>query len=107
MKKKAKEPIVPFERKETVRRDLIGLMKGRQCSAKELSGMARIPEKEVYEHLDHIQKSLHKDGQTLTVTPAQCRRCGFIFQKREKLRKPGRCPVCKNESIEEPLFTIS
>jgi hypothetical protein len=41
------------------------------------------------------------------VTPAECRKCGFVFQKREKLKKPGKCPICRSESIEEPLFGIS
>lgn len=106
MKKKLKEPYIPADRKETVRQGIISALKGNMLSAKELSGELRVSEKEIYEHLDHIQMSVHKSGGILVVTPAECRKCGFIFKKREKLKKPGRCPICRNESIEEPLFEI-
>jgi hypothetical protein len=38
--------------------------------------------------------------------PAVCKKCGFVFAKREKLKRPGKCPVCRGESIREPRFTI-
>lgn len=106
MKNKPKQPPVPTDRRETVRQNIISSLKESTLSAKELSGIVRISEKEVYEHLEHIQKSVHRNGQTLTVTPAECKKCGFIFEKREKLKKPGRCPACRGESIEEPLFSV-
>jgi len=65
--------------------------------------MVGIPEKEVYAHLEHVQRSLKKD---LAITPARCKKCGFVFRKRDRLTKPGRCPVCKGQSIEEPMFSV-
>jgi predicted Zn-ribbon and HTH transcriptional regulator len=106
MKKRPKAPFVPPDRKETIRRGMTEALKDGALSAKELSGVLRVSEKEVYDHLNHIQKTVHQSGGILVVTPAECRKCGFVFTKREKLKKPGRCPVCKNESIEEPLFEI-
>jgi len=106
MRKKIKGTFVPPDRKETIRRGLTEALKGGAFSAKGLSGALRVSEKEVYDHLDHIQKTVHQSGSVLVVTPAECRKCGFIFTKREKLKKPGRCPRCKGESIEEPLFEI-
>jgi predicted Zn-ribbon and HTH transcriptional regulator len=106
MKKRPKGPFVPPDRNETVRQGITAALKGGALSAKNLSGALRVSEKEIYDHLDHIQKTVHKSGGMLVVTPAECRKCGFEFTKREKLKKPGRCPVCKNESIEEPLFEI-
>jgi predicted Zn-ribbon and HTH transcriptional regulator len=38
--------------------------------------------------------------------PACCRACGFVFHKRERFRKPGRCPSCQHSFIEEPVFRI-
>jgi predicted Zn-ribbon and HTH transcriptional regulator len=38
--------------------------------------------------------------------PACCRACGFVFHKRERLRKPGRCPACHHSFIEAPVFRI-
>lgn len=76
-------------------------------SAKDISREAGIPEKDVYGHLEHIRKSLKSLKQAgLRVTPAECKKCGFVFKKRERLTKPGKCPVCRGTSILEPLFSI-
>jgi predicted Zn-ribbon and HTH transcriptional regulator len=77
------------------------------ASAKDISFEVRISEKEVYDHLEHIRKSLlgRKDSQ-LVIMPAECAKCGFVFSKRERLKKPGKCPVCKRETIRAPLFSI-
>jgi len=106
MKRRPKEPTVPFERKETIRRNIIALLEGNTLSAREISVDVRISEREVYEHLEHIQRSVLKSGHSFIVDPPACRKCGFVFRKREKLKKPGRCPGCRNESITEPLFSI-
>ncbi len=83
------------------------LLEGGPLSAKGISGVVKIPEKAVYDHLEHIQRSLAraKDG-TFVIGPPVCRKCGFSFKKRDRLRKPGRCPVCRGQSITDPLFTI-
>ncbi len=107
MTKKPAKPPVPSERHETVRQEIILLLTDRSLSAKEISGTVRISEKEVYSHLAHIQKTLNKKEYSFQVTPAECRKCGFVFQKREKLKKPGKCPVCHGESIREPLFSTA
>jgi predicted Zn-ribbon and HTH transcriptional regulator len=106
LKNKPKEPSLPTERNETVRREITDVLKERILSAKDISGIVGIPVKEVYEHLAHIQKSLGKGEHRLDVIPAECRKCGFLFKKRERLKKPGKCPVCRSESIEDPLFSI-
>ncbi len=106
MKRREKEPIVPPERVDTIRHEIIAALEGKTLSAKEISASVRIPEKEVYTHLDHIHKTMSKRTRHLVVTPAECLKCGFVFKKRERLTKPGRCPVCHGELIEEPLFSI-
>ena len=108
MTKKDKKPFLPPERKDTLRHEIITLMKDSQSiTAKDISAEVRIPEKEVYVHLEHIQKSLSKTGQHLQIEPAECLKCGFVFTKRDRLKTPGRCPVCHEEHIQEPLFSIS
>jgi predicted Zn-ribbon and HTH transcriptional regulator len=108
LKKKAKEPFVPQERKGTIRQEIMSLLeKNAALTAKDISAEVRIPEKEVYSHLEHIQKSLSKAGHHLHVKPSECLKCGFVFTKREKLKTPGRCPVCHEEHIQEPLFSIA
>jgi len=106
LKRKAKEPFIPVERHETVRQEIISALKGRTLTAKEISAEVHIPEKEVYEHLEHIQRTVSKKDLTLIINPAECLKCRFVFKKRERLKKPGRCPVCRNELIQEPLFSI-
>lgn len=89
-----------------MRRQIISILEGGTTSAKEISSEVRISEHEVYEHLDHIRKTLSKREYHLDITPAECAKCGFAFSKREKLKKPGKCPVCKGELIREPLFSL-
>ena len=106
--KKTREPVVPPERKGTVRQEIIALLEENPpVTAKDISAEVRIPEKEVYGHLEHIQKSLNKDGRYLRIIPAECLKCGFVFTKRDRLKTPGRCPVCHEEHIQEPLFSIT
>ncbi len=106
MRKKIKGPFVPEERKETVRRQIISVLETGTVSAKDISSEVKVSEKEVYEHLDHIRKTMSKREHQLDVTPAVCAKCGFTFIKRERLKKPGKCPVCKGELIREPLFSL-
>ena len=105
---KRTKPVLLTERDETVRKSIISFLEEQgPLSAKELSGLVRISEKEVYSHLEHIRKSLHKrKNGSFAVTPALCRKCGFEFKKRERLTKPSRCPVCKGELLDEPVFSI-
>ena len=107
MKNKTKEAFIPAERDDTIRHKIISLMEGKSLSAKEISADVRISEKEVYEHLEHIKKTLTKGAHRLIISPSECNKCGFVFKKRERLKKPGKCPVCSSESIGEPLFFIA
>ncbi|MEK6528299.1 MAG: transcriptional regulator [Nitrospirota bacterium] len=100
-----KKPFIPAERRETVRQNIISILRGQNLSAKGISAQVSASEKQVYEHLEHIQQTIKKEYQ-LIITPAECKKCGFIFKKRERLKKPGKCPVCRSESIQEPLFSI-
>jgi predicted Zn-ribbon and HTH transcriptional regulator len=106
MKKKSKEPFIPVERQETIRREIVSVLEGKTLSAKDISADVRISEKEIYEHLEHIQRTINKSEHNFIITPAECKKCGFIFRKRDRLKKPGKCPVCRGESIQEPLFSV-
>ncbi len=102
MRKYQKKSIIPEERDETIRKEIIGLLKIRSLPIGTLSKEVRKSEKEIYEHLKQIQKSVN-----LTITPAECGGCGYVFEKRERPNKPGKCPVCRSTFIEEPLFSIN
>jgi predicted Zn-ribbon and HTH transcriptional regulator len=106
MKQRPRKPSVPCPAEETLRRAISELIRDEPLSARELSERAHLKEKEVYGHLEHIRQSLHAQGSNLAVTPAECRSCGFVFSKRERLTPPGKCPICRSETIFEPLFAI-
>src|SRR5271157_1709632 len=107
MKNKPRKPAIPAERHGTIRQEITEALKGRRLSAKELSAEVGVSEKDISEHLEHIRKTLDKRDASLVVIPSECKKCGFIFRKRERLNKPGKCPVCRSESIQEPLFSIA
>lgn len=100
-------PRPPTEAHETVRRAIMKELAEGPLSALDISGRIGIPEKEVAGHLEHIRTSLHRSSRHFEVTPAECVKCGFVFEKRGRLTRPGKCPVCKSESIHAPLFSLS
>ncbi len=75
--------------------------------AKSISKIIRISEKEVYTHLEHINRSLKAQKMRLKITPAICLTCGFAFEARNRFSSPGRCPKCKGEHIQDPKYVIS
>ncbi len=103
---KAKKPFIPREESATIRRSIMALIEERPRSIRELSTAAHIPEKDVISHLEHIRMAHRKEGPHLTLTPATCRKCGFTFSKRERLTRPGKCPICRNEQITAPLYGV-
>ena len=104
----------PPQRWATVRSDITALLEEGPATAREISGAVGVAEKEVCDHLLHIRRSFHTAGhttddgspKTFHVTPAECPGCGFIFKKRERLTKPGRCPICHATNVGPPVFSI-
>ena len=90
----------------TLRQNLIDLLMAEPLTAKDISALLHIPEKEVFGHLSHVAKSAQASGHRLVITPSVCRSCGFVFNKRTKLTKPGKCPICKGTYCDEPLFAL-
>ncbi len=101
-----KRPPVPRPRGESVRRALRELLSHSTLSARDISAILGIPEKEVYGHLAHLRRSLHGGGIRFHLVPALCRQCGFVFSKRERPTKPGKCPQCRATAIQPPEFRI-
>jgi hypothetical protein len=93
------------ERPETLRHELLRQLEQGSWSALELSGLARIPEREVIGHLEHLQRSLRAAGRRMQVEPAECLGCGFVYRKRERLTNPSTCPRCRGQHIAPPRFS--
>jgi len=91
---------------QTVRQMMIEILRTGPVSAKDISARVGIPEKDIFPHLEHIWKTLHHGSDRLLMEPAHCKSCGFVFHKRERFSKPGRCPACRGSFIDEPCFMI-
>jgi len=89
----------------TLRKKIAEALERQPLDLREISKSFGIKEREALDHLQHIAKSIGSKG--LTLEPASCRKCGFFFKKRTRLKTPGRCPVCKSEYISPPLFKIT
>ncbi len=91
----------------TLRQEIIDYLKQWEMTAPELSEAVSIKEKEVYEHLEHIRRTVSAKKMKFIVRPYACRNCGFEFKDRNRLSRPGRCPRCKYQRIEDAGFRIT
>jgi transcriptional regulator len=102
---------VPAPRGSTVRTALKEALRTPSAeqlrTAKELSAAVGISEKDVAEHLGHLERSLKPEGLRLEVAPAECLACGYVFRERTRLTRPGACPKCRSTRIDPPAFRIS
>jgi predicted Zn-ribbon and HTH transcriptional regulator len=70
----------------TLRKKIAEALEGDFLDLREISKLFGIKEKEVLDHLNHIEKSVHHRG--FTVEPASCQQCGFSFKKRTYFPTP-------------------
>lgn len=96
----------PSERGETVRETLRKALREGPATARDLSAVAGIREKDVAEHLEHLARSLPHAGERLVVEPATCIACGYAFADRSRLSRPGACPRCRSTRIDPPVFRV-
>ena len=90
----------------TIRQQIIDLLSEEELNAREISQAISIMEREVYDHLQHIDRSLSRVGKKLEVTPYKCLKCGYLFENRKRWDRPGRCPVCKKGHISMACFRV-
>ena len=91
---------------QTKRQQMIDLLCNGEMNARELSQTIGIREKEVYEHLPHIARSLASQRKKLIVLPFRCLTCGYVFEERKRFTRPGRCPRCKKSHLERPMYRV-
>ncbi|ABL87656.1 conserved hypothetical protein [Pyrobaculum islandicum DSM 4184] len=95
---------------ETIRERLIKILleSKEPLTIHQLQSLAQTELKpnELYEELEHVRRTLKRMGYRLVIVPATCKKCGYQFTDREKLKKPSRCPRCKSERIEPPRFYV-
>lgn len=87
------------------RKDLVQMLLHKPMSINEIARSLEARTQEIEADVKHLIKSLRRSTYRIAVTPAQCRRCGFVFAQ-DKLRKPGKCPDCHGTWIEEPMLHV-
>ena len=64
----------------TTRHQIMECLSEKAMSAIELSQELGIREKDVYEHLPHIARSVSTQRKRLVIHPAQCLSCGYLLK---------------------------
>jgi len=90
----------------TIRQRMIELLREEELDAMELSQLLSIPEKEVYDHLPHLARTLASSNEKLIVSPYVCLSCQYSFGGRVRFNRPGRCPRCRHTHIRMATYTI-
>lgn len=75
-------------------------------TALDLSKAVGVSERDVPDHLGHVERSLQRREGRLHVEPVRCLGCDFRFEKRTRFTRPGRCPRCKGRRLSLPRFWI-
>lgn len=91
----------------TVRQRITHLLEQEELTARDISQRIGIREKEVYDHLAHISRTMTARGKKLRVPPFACLSCGYIFKERERFTRPGRCPSCRGTRIQTPVYKLT
>jgi hypothetical protein len=92
---------------ESPRQAIRRLISEAPLTAHALSGLVRLPEREIVPHLEHLARSLRGAGARLGVEPARCIDCGFVFRDRRRLSRPSACPRCGSQHLTAPVFHIA
>jgi predicted Zn-ribbon and HTH transcriptional regulator len=88
----------------TRREQIIEILGKEEKSAQQLANYFKVELFDILEDLKHMRHSVKP--RKLVMKPAQCRKCGFVFEERSRVKKPGKCPKCRSEWIMAPLFRI-
>ena len=91
----------------TIRQEIINLLSKYEMDARELSQELGVREKEVYDHLAHVGRSVKAEKKKLIIHPSRCLQCGFVFEDRKRFTRPSRCPKCRQTHLQSPRYRIS
>jgi predicted Zn-ribbon and HTH transcriptional regulator len=104
--RRASDAAGPPAAAETPRQAIARLLSAAAHDAHELSTLAHVPERDVAGHLEHLARSLRRNGGRLDVEPARCRDCDYVFRDRARLTRPSGCPRCRSQHLTAPVFRV-
>lgn len=93
------------EASETTRQRIEQHLRSQPMGLKALADAVDVSADDTLDHVRHVARSLESTDAELLVSPPTCRDCGFD-EFDDPANRPSRCPECKSESIDEPVFTI-
>ena len=107
-KKKPKAEAVPVPAEQTRRQRIIEILAKYALDFEALRRELGVARKTLEEELGHLDKSIKHKNEKLTIEPAICNSCEYIFKTRHerKFHAPKRCPECKKERVTPPSFSI-
>lgn len=89
----------------TTRQRIIDALRDEPSTPRELSKQLGVPTSAIYDHVQHVARSLENDPEKLLVAPPECTECGFSgFDN--PLSAPSRCPECRCERLAEPQLLV-
>ena len=89
----------------TRRQEIIEMLEMGEWSLEHLANHFKTTLKEIILDFNHIPKSIRP--RRLKITPAYCKKCGFLFRDRTRINRPSKCPDCKSEWIESAKYKIA
>lgn len=90
----------------TTRQRIVDALREGPATPRELSKRLGVPTSVVYDHAQHVAKSLENESEErLLVAPPECKECGFSGFD-DPLSAPSKCPECKCERIAEPQLVV-
>ncbi len=88
----------------TRREEIKEILLKEKKSAQQLANMFQTELNEILEDIEHIAISVKP--KKIVKIPASCRKCGFLFKERSRIKKPSKCPRCRGEWVQAQLFGI-
>ncbi|HEV8267636.1 MAG TPA: transcriptional regulator [Thermoanaerobaculia bacterium] len=94
------------EREGTLRERIREALRAEEKTARDLSQLLRETERVILDAIPHVERTVKASGGRLVVAPSECAGCGFVFDKRERVGKPSRCPKCRATRVTPPRFKV-
>lgn len=89
----------------TTRQRIADHLRREPAAASQLASEFEITTDAALSHVEHVARSLADTDEELLVAPPECRDCGFD-RFDDLTNRPSRCPRCKSEDVDEPVFTV-